>query len=49
MTLSIFGNVPDPLVTVIIYALYIIVPAMFYLPSFLFQKIKLARKVAIKD
>ena len=46
---AIFGNVPDPLVTVIIYALYIIVPAMFYLPSFLSQKIKLARKVAIKD
>ena len=37
---AIFGNVPDPVTTVIIYVLYVFVPAMFYLPSFLTQKRK---------
>ena len=37
---AIFGNVPDPVTTVIIYVLYVFVPAMFYLPSFLAQKRK---------
>ncbi|MBQ8375136.1 MAG: YwaF family protein [Clostridia bacterium] len=41
---AIFGSVPDPLVTVIIYALYILVPAAFYLPSLISQKIKFSRK-----
>jgi chromate transport protein ChrA len=35
----IFGNTPKPVVTVIIYALYIIVPALFYLPSFIKNQI----------
>ena len=36
---SIFGDTPKPLVTVIIYLLYIIVPALFYLPSFIKNQI----------
>ena len=32
---AIFGNMPKIFVTLIIYALYIIVPALFYLPSFI--------------
>ena len=32
---ALLGGVPDPLTTVIIYALYIVVPAAFYLPSFI--------------
>ena len=35
---AIFGDTPKVLVTLIIYALYIIVPACFYLPSFIAQK-----------
>ncbi len=44
---AIFGGLADPVVTVIIYLLYIFVPAMFYLPSFISQRIKglLAKKV----
>ena len=41
---AIFGGVDTVLVTVIIYALYVIVPACFYLPSFLSQTIKMAKK-----
>ena len=37
---AIFGDMAKPLITVIIYALYIIVPACFYLPSFISQKAK---------
>lgn len=37
---AIFGDMEKPLITVIIYALYIIVPACFYLPSFISQRIK---------
>ncbi len=37
---AIFGDMKKPLVTVIIYALYVIVPALFYLPSFISGKIK---------
>lgn len=36
---AIFGDTPKPVVTVIIYALYIIVPALFYLPSFIKNQI----------
>ena len=36
---SIFGDTPKPIVTVIIYLLYIIVPALFYLPSFIKNQI----------
>lgn len=32
---AIFGNTPKIVVTIIIYALYIIVPAIFFLPSFI--------------
>lgn len=32
---AIFGDTPKIIVTVIIYALYIVVPALFYLPSFI--------------
>ena len=32
---AIFGNVPDPIVTVIIYLLYIFVPAAFYFPAYI--------------
>ena len=35
---AIFGGVSDPATTVIIYLLYIFVPAMFYLPSFISQR-----------
>ncbi len=37
---AIFGNTPKAVVTIIIYALYIIVPALFYLPSFIKNTIK---------
>ena len=37
---AIFGGVPKPVVTLIMYALYIIVPACFYLPSFIHQRLK---------
>lgn len=37
---AIFGGMNTALITVIIYALYIIVPACFYLPSFISQRIK---------
>lgn len=37
---AIFGGVDTVVVTLIIYALYIIVPACFYLPSFISQKVK---------
>ena len=40
---ALFGGVPDPLVTVIIYLLYIFVPAIFYLPSFIAQNKKAAQ------
>lgn len=43
---AIFGDMEKIWITLIIYALYIIVPACFYLPSFISQKIKLSRKVA---
>ena len=32
---AIFGNTPEIVVTIIIYALYILVPALFFLPSFI--------------
>ena len=32
---AIFGNTPAPVITVVLYALYIFVPALFYLPSYL--------------
>lgn len=35
---AIFGGVSDPATTVIIYLLYIFVPAMFYLPSYLVNR-----------
>ena len=37
---AIFGEMEKIWITIIIYALYIIVPACFYLPSLLSQKIK---------
>ncbi len=37
---AIFGGVSDGISTIIIYSLYIIVPALFYLPSFISNKIK---------
>jgi hypothetical protein len=36
---AIFGSIDKPVVTIIIYTLYIVVPACFYLPSFVSQKI----------
>ena len=42
---AIFGDMEKIWITLIIYALYIIVPACFYLPSFISQKIKMSRKV----
>jgi len=35
---AIFGDMAKPLITLIIYILYIIVPACFYLPSFISQR-----------
>jgi hypothetical protein len=35
---AIFGGMHTPIITLIIYALYIFVPACFYLPSFVAQK-----------
>ena len=43
---AIFGDMDKIWITLIIYALYIIVPACFYLPSFISQKIKMSRRVA---
>ena len=43
---AIFGDMEKIWITLIIYALYIIVPACFYLPSFISQKIKMSRNVA---
>ena len=43
----IFGNVPDAVTTVIIYALYIFVPALFYLPSYISQKIKAKKRAQV--
>ncbi len=43
---AIFGDMQKIWITLIIYALYIIVPACFYLPSFISQKIKMSRNVA---
>ena len=40
---AIFGGVSDPVTTVIIYLLYIFVPAMFYLPGFIAQRRKLVK------
>ncbi len=37
---AIFGDLNTVAITLIIYALYIIVPACFYLPSFISQKVK---------
>ena len=37
---AIFGGVSDGVSTIIIYSLYIIVPALFYLPSFIANKLK---------
>lgn len=42
---AIFGDTNKIVVTIIIYALYIIVPACFYLPSFISQKIKTLKAV----
>ena len=39
---AIFGGLDTVIITLIIYALYIIVPACFYLPSFISQKVKQA-------
>lgn len=39
---AIFGGLDTVVITLIIYALYIIVPACFYLPSFISQKVKQA-------
>ena len=41
---AIFGDTDKIVVTLIIYALYIIVPACFYLPSYLSQKLKKSAK-----
>ncbi|MBQ2712777.1 MAG: YwaF family protein [Clostridia bacterium] len=43
---AIFGDMNKIAVTVIIYALYIIVPACFYLPSFISHKVKEAKNAA---
>ncbi len=43
---ALFGDMEKIWITLIIYALYIIVPACFYLPSLISQKIKMSRKVA---
>ncbi len=45
---AILGGVPDGWTTVIIYALYIIVPALFYLPSFIANKSKDKREKVVK-
>ena len=41
---AIFGGMNTVVITLIIYALYIIVPACFYLPSFVSQKLNKAEK-----
>ena len=41
---ALFGDMEKIWITLIIYALYVIIPACFYLPSFISQKIKMARK-----
>lgn len=40
---AIFGDMEKIWITLIIYALYIIVPACFYLPSYLSQRVKMRR------
>lgn len=40
---ALFGDTPEWIITIIIYALYIIVPACFYLPSYLSQRVKMRR------
>lgn len=42
---ALFGNVPNPITTVIIYVLYIVVPAIFYMPS-LIANIKNKKTIA---
>ncbi|MBE5753748.1 MAG: hypothetical protein E7340_00225 [Clostridiales bacterium] len=44
----IFGDVPDVITTIIIYVLYIIVPAAFYLPSYIAHKRKERREKVVK-
>ena len=44
---ALFGDMEKIWITLIIYALYVIVPACFYLPSFISQKIKMARKTVV--
>lgn len=46
---AIFGNVPDVVTTIIIYVLYITVPAMFYFPSYLANKINDKKTQAQED
>ncbi len=40
---AIFGGTPTVCITLIIYALYILVPACFYLPSLIVQKVRQAK------
>ena len=41
---AIFGDTPKPIVTIIIYVLYIVVPALFYLPMFIKNNINKKEK-----
>lgn len=38
---AIFGNTPAPVITLVLYALYIFIPALFYLPSYLSNRFQL--------
>ncbi len=42
---AIFGDASEITVTVVLYLLYIFIPALFYLPSFLRQKVRASRLV----
>ena len=43
---SILGSLPDPVTTVLFYIAYTVIPAAFYFPSFISQKIKMRKNKA---
>ena len=38
------GHLPEPVVTLMLYVLYLVIPAMFYLPSYLHRKLSQPRE-----
>lgn len=46
---SIFDDTHEVVITLVLYALYIVIPALFYLPSFLSQRKKAARRQEEKE